>query len=87
VVDSSCDINEATGQCEYSHEARTLPDHGKEEEEKDREWEENERRYFHVSGADMCPLEPEHKTCLLVSNPRVACAHPVSCWYFSSKCI
>ena len=70
-MDSPCDINEATGQCEHSHEAGMLPDHDKEEEEKDREWGENGRRYFHVSGdksADMCPLEPEHKTCLLVSN-------------------
>ena len=73
MVESPCDVNEQTGQCEYDQEAR-ISDPGKREEGKEGEWGGNRRKYFHVPGdvsADVCPVGPEYKTCLLVSLPGI----------------
>ena len=69
--ESECDINEQTGQCEHHPEnsAEGERDRKEEEEGEGEEWEGGERRYFQVpnnSNLDTCPLEPEHRTCLLV---------------------
>ena len=69
--ESSCDINEQTGQCELHQEnpAEGERDQRQEEGEEEEGQKSNERRYFRVpnnSNADTCPLEPEHQTCLLV---------------------
>ena len=70
--ESSCDINEQTGQCELHQEN---PADGERDQRQEEEREEevgqksDERRYFRVptnSSTDTCPLEPEHQTCLLV---------------------
>ena len=69
--ESECDINEQTGQCEHHPEdsAEGESDRKEDEGEEEEEWKSGERRYFRVpnnSSVDTCPLEPEHKTCLLV---------------------
>ena len=71
--ESECDINEQTGQCEHHPEDSAEGERDRREEEEgkeEEEWKGGERRYFQVPNSsrnvDTCPLEPEHKTCLLV---------------------